>query len=230
MSIQPNRYTLEFDERLSPSPTLAALIWGINICPPRPTTEPPAFLAELLHTTKSEGRAPFPEETRQRVRAMLRFGKYKPSGRAKPASEFLLRAALEDAFPLVTGPVDVNNAISLASGLPGSVFDADLAGTHLLLRRGHADEEYVFNPTGQAIDLEDLLLVCRQTKSGWEPCGNPVKDSMATKIGPTTKNVIAVLYAPADEPTDVLKGCASRFAQLLQSHCAAEETGFLIAG
>ena len=67
---------------------------------------------------------------------MLRHGAYKPSGRGKPASEFLLHAALRGEFPLVHGPVDANNAISLASGLPGSIFDADLTGPRLFLRHG----------------------------------------------------------------------------------------------
>jgi len=141
-----------------------------------------------------------PLEVRQRVRKMLRHGKYKPAGRSKPASEFLLRAALSESFPLINEPVDVNNAVSLESGFPGSIFDADISGRHLLIRRGLPNEQYVFNPSGQTIDLQDLLLVSRKTETGWEPCGNPVKDAMITKISADTVNVVAVLYAPIDEP------------------------------
>lgn len=169
-----------------------------------------------------------PAERRQRVRRMLRHGKYKPSGRSKPASEFLLQAALFGSFPRVNGPVDVNNMISLESGLPGSIFDADLSGRHLLMRRGAAGESYVFNPSGQSIDLEDLLLVCRRAADGWEPIGNPVKDSMATKIKPETRDVVAVLYAPADEPDDSVERWASEFALRLAAHCAAAATGFCV--
>ncbi len=159
---------------------------------------------------------------------MLRFGKYRPSGRGKPASEFLLRAARDDRFPVINAPVDVNNAISLASGFPGSLFDADLTGPGLHLRHGRAGEAYVFNASGQTIDLEDLLLVCRKIESGWEPCGNPVKDSMATKIGEETRDVLAVLYVPADEPLASAERWADRYAGLLKDHCRAQRVGFVV--
>ena len=221
-------YRLEVDPSLAPCPTRAAIVWGEGIEPPTPTIDMPGFLAETVGRVQEVGEAFVPQETRGRVRSILRHGKYKPSGRGKPASEFLLRAALAGTFPVVNGPVDANNAVSLESGLPGSIFDADLSGTHLLLRRGLPGESYVFNPSGQSIDLEDLLLVCRQTPMGWEPCGNAVKDSMATKIGPGTRNVVAVVYAPADEPIDALGAWASRFAELLASHCGAASVGFRV--
>jgi len=57
----------------------------------------------------------------------------------------------------------------------------------------------------------------------WEPCGNPVKDSMATKIRSETRDVVAVLYAPADEPIDSLARWASRYAELLARECGASQ-------
>lgn len=221
-------YVLELDPRLYPSAVLPALVWAKGIKPPAPTTTPPAFLEEILAQVEAAGEGFVSAELRTRVRKMLRYGRYHPSGRGKPASEFLLRAALNGSFPLVNGPVDVNNAVSLASGLPGSIFDADLSGTHLLLRRGKPGESYVFNPAGQIIDLEDLLLVCRRAEKGWEPCGNPIKDSMTTKIRPKTKNVVAILYAPADEPSTSVERWATRYAELLSTHCQAEVTGFKV--
>lgn len=221
-------YVLELDPSLYPSAVLPALVWAKGIEPPAPTTTPPAFLEEILTQVEAAGEGFVSAELRTRVRKMLRYGRYHPSGRGKPASEFLLRAALNGSFPLVNGPVDVNNAVSLASGLPGSIFDADLSGTHLLLRRGKPGESYVFNPAGQIIDLEDLLLVCRRAEKGWEPCGNPIKDSMTTKIRPKTKNVVAILYAPADEPSTSVERWATRYAELLSTHCQAEVTGFKV--
>ncbi len=218
-------YRIESDPSLDPTPVLPALIWAEGIDPPAPTEAAPEALAELLARVRSAGEAFVPQEVRQRVRGMLRHGKYKPSGRGKPASEFLLRAALSDAFPRVNGPVDVNNLVSLESGLPGSIFDADLSGRRLLIRRGAPGESYVFNPSGQSIDLQDLLLVCRFADGAWEPCGNPVKDSMETKIRPETRDVVAVLYAPADEPVE---RWADRYAELLVRHCGAERVGFRV--
>jgi len=219
-------YRLELDPSLSPCPTLPAIVWAEGIEAPSPTEVVPPFISEPVARSQEVGDAFLSQEMRQRVRQIFRHGKYKPSGRGKPASEFLLRVAIGGSFPLVNGPVDVNNAISLESGLPGSIFDAELSGTRLLLRHGLPGEEYVFNPSGQTIDLEDLLVVCRKTADGWEPCGNAVKDSMATKIHAETRNVIAVLYAPIDEPPDVVRDWATRYAELLSSHCGADCVGY----
>ncbi len=219
---------LEVDETLVPCPAILALIWAEGIRPPTMLPTPPAFLEPLLSAAVTQGEEYVPLEVRQRVRKMLRHGKYKPSGRSKPASEFLLRAALSESFPLVCDPVDVNNAISLQSGFPGSIFDADLSGRHLLIRRGLPDEKYVFNPSGQTIDLQDLLLVCRKTDAGWEPCGNPVKDAMITKISADTVNVIAVLYAPIDEPIPSVGDWAQRYAATLAEHCGASNSGYQV--
>jgi DNA/RNA-binding domain of Phe-tRNA-synthetase-like protein len=63
---------------------------------------------------------------------------------------------------------------------------------------------------------------------GWEPCGNAVKDAMATKVRETTRRVVAVLYAPPDEPVASLERWATRVAELLTSHCRAHDAGFTI--
>jgi len=221
-------YRLEIDASLSPCPANFGLIWAEGIRPPTAPLDPPAFLKPLLCAALGIGEEYVPLEVRQRVRKMLRHGKYKPSGRSKPASEFLLRAALSESFPLVNGPVDVNNAISLESGFPGSIFDAGLSGRQLLIRRGFPDEEYVFNLSGQTIDLQDLLLVCRKTDTGWEACGNPVKDAMTTKISADTVSVIAVLYAPIDEPISSIEHWSHQYAATLAEHCGATNSGYKV--
>ncbi len=226
--MEEQAYTLVLDQSLDPSPVLPALIWAEGIEPLRATPDTPLFLMDTIKSVREVGEEYVPAAMRARVRKMLRHGKYHASGRGKPASEFLLRAALADSFPLVNEPVDVNNTISLASGLPGSIFDADISGRHLLIRRGMPGETYVFNNSGQTIDLQDLLLICCRSDDRWEPCGNPVKDAMATKIHSGTRNVVAVLYAPIDEPQDIVSHWADRYAALLSSHCRANTTGFCI--
>jgi len=220
-------FALEIDASLRPCPAQFGLIWAEGIRAPEPSTDAPEFLASLLSSALQVGEAYVPQDVRQRVRKMLRYGKYKPSGRGKPASEFLFRAALSGTFPFVNGPVDVNNAISLESGFPGSIFDAGLSGQRLRIRRGWPGESYVFNPSGQTIDLEDLLLVCRLGKDDWEPCGNPVKDAMITKTSAETRSVVAVLYAPPDEPASDVEAWSRRYADLLASHCGASAVGSL---
>jgi DNA/RNA-binding domain of Phe-tRNA-synthetase-like protein len=133
-------------------------------------------------------------------------------------------------FPTVNGPVDVNNGISLECGYPASIFDAALSGLELLLRRGKQGESYEFNRSGQTISLEDLLCVCRKVDGEWAPCGNPVKDCMATKVSASSTRVVAVIFAPADESEPVLRAAAERYADLLSSHCRAIQTGFTVVG
>jgi DNA/RNA-binding domain of Phe-tRNA-synthetase-like protein len=217
------------DPSLSGSGLQFALVWGTglqNIVAPESL---PIELADLVAQIHAEGKAPWAEGVREAVRNMLRHGKYKPTGRGKPASEFLLGAALEGTFPLLNVPANINNFISLLSGLPISVFDADIMGDVALIRRGSAGEKYVFNPSGQEIDLQDLLCVCRKVDGQWIPTGNPVKDAMVTKITADTRNVVAVIYAPPSFSSDTLETLGREFASLLttQGKATEVETAFL---
>lgn len=223
---------------LSVDPSLelrAALVWAREIpsCPK--TGSPSPYLAGLLERVRSSGESFLPPERKAAVRNMLRHGKYKPAGRAKPSNEYLLAAALDGSFPFVNGPVDVNNAVSLEWGYPASVFDAAKTGDELHLRRGRASEAYVFNASAQVIDLEDLVVVCRRAAGNgavggdaWSPCGNPVKDAMATKVFEEARNVVAVVYAPIDDESSRLEACGSRFSELLAAECGASSSGFFI--
>lgn len=204
----------------------AAVVWADDMAGAPQRTE---WLDALLARAE-RGDELVSDAVRSEVRAMLRHGVYRPTGRGKPASEFLLQAALRREFPRVNGPVDANNAVSLASGLPGSIFDADFAGSRLHIRYGQPGESYVFNPSGQSIDLEDLVVVCRDVGGSWEPCGNPVKDSMATKVRAESRGVVAILYVPRAFGTETALRWASQFAETLASACGAREVGFQLAG
>jgi DNA/RNA-binding domain of Phe-tRNA-synthetase-like protein len=222
--------SLRYDPGLEPRPVRAALIWALDL-PGCPKTESaPSYLPDLLEKARAAGEKFLAPERKAAVRNMLRFGSYKPAGRSKPSSEYLLAAALEGSFPLVNGPVDANNAVSLEWGYPASIFDLDLCGSALFIRRGAPGESYIFNPSGQSIDVHDLLCVCRMEGNAWVPCGNPVKDAMATKTRECTRNVAAVIYAPAVEPPAGLDAAAERFAVLLQRHCRAAEAGWTVPG
>jgi DNA/RNA-binding domain of Phe-tRNA-synthetase-like protein len=217
---------LKYDSAMAPRNANAAIVWGFNMpdCPK--TISMPASLSVLIQTVQAKGEEFFPAERKAAVRAMLRFGHFKPSGRSKPSSEYLLSAAIQNEFPLVNGPVDANNAISLRWGYPASIFDLELCGTELLVRRGAPGESYVFNNAGQIIDLHDLLCVCRKENDAWMPCGNPVKDSMATKIRETTRHAAAVIYAPVGNEGKDLEAAADAFASLLKSECGAHTVGW----
>src|SRR5262249_41581546 len=65
------------------------------------------------------------DAVREAVRALLRHGGFKPTGRSKPASEYLLKAAQEKRLSPINLAVDACNVVSLHSGLPVSVVDLD---------------------------------------------------------------------------------------------------------
>lgn len=222
--------SLLFDPGLDPRPLRAGLVWAFDL-PGAPRREGPSpYLAALLERVRGAGEAFLPSSRKAAVRNMLRHGAYKPAGRAKPSSEYLLAAALAEAFPIVNGPVDANNAASLEFGYPASIFDLEKIGPELLIKRGGSGDSYVFNPSGNVIELEDLLTVWRRAEGGgWMACGNPVKDSMSTKVFEDCRAVVAVVYAPAEERPRDLEACAETLAGLLGEDCGAAESGWSIA-
>lgn len=193
----------------------------------------PAGLADALAEAVAARAAPLTpaeEARRTAVRDMLRQGRYKPTGRGKPASEYLLRAAQQPdrTFPRINGPVDVANLMSLTTLLPVSLWDHDRADARAYcFRLGREGEDYVFNAGGQRIDVADLFVGCRVSQAadptaGGRPIVNPVKDSMATKTRPETTQVMACVYAPAQSVArrDV-EACCATFAEWL-GQCGPE--------
>lgn len=129
------------------------------------------------------------EAVRADVRDLLRHGGYKPTGRGKPASEYLVKAATEGTLGSINAVVDACNVVSLHSGLPISVVDLDRARAPLGIRIAE-DVRYEFNASGQVIDVEGLL--CLHDADG--PCANAVKDSQRTKTHGETRRVLIVVW------------------------------------
>src|SRR5215471_3657103 len=95
---------------------------------PRPLGELPSP-PEVTALLAEGAAAPLSSEdaVREAVRALLRHGGFKPTGRSKPASEYLLRAVREGQLAPINAAVDACNVVSLHSGLPVSVVDLDRA-------------------------------------------------------------------------------------------------------
>jgi DNA/RNA-binding domain of Phe-tRNA-synthetase-like protein len=127
---------------------------------------------------------------RAAVRDVLRAFGYKPTGRGKPASEYLIRAVGEKALSSINLAVDMNNAVSLHSGLPVSA--VDLGGVRPPLRVAVAQpgDSYVFNAGGQVIDVAGLP--CLFDSDG--PCANAVKDAQRTKTTPETRATLSLVW------------------------------------
>jgi DNA/RNA-binding domain of Phe-tRNA-synthetase-like protein len=150
------------------------------------------------------------DEVKQAIRKMLRHGGYKPAGRGKPASEYLIKAADPDGLMPINAAVDVCNIVSLHSGLPISVVDAGLLQGAVRVGLGGPDESYVFNRAGQEIRLAGLL--CLFDERG--PCANAVKDSQRTKTHEETRRTLSLIWGSAELPGRTAAG-VQWYAQLL---------------
>jgi DNA/RNA-binding domain of Phe-tRNA-synthetase-like protein len=135
-------------------------------------------------------------EVREVVRRLLRHGGFKPAGRSKPASEYLVRAASENKLTPINVVVDVCNTVSLHSGLPISVVDLDRAQEPFRVGLALTGASYVFNASGQSIDLEGLL--CLFDAEG--PCGNAVKDAQRTKTTEVTTRTLSLIWGSVELP------------------------------
>ena len=162
---------------------------------PRPLGEctTPAEALELLRQEGGVG-CPCPaptDELRSAVRDLLRWGGYKPTGRGKPSSEYLVRAAGEGALGPINVAVDVCNAVSLCSGFPISVIDLARAEAPLTVRIA-GEGSYVFNAGGQELAYGGLLVLA----DALGPCANAVKDAQRTKTSASTRETLTVIWAP----------------------------------
>jgi DNA/RNA-binding domain of Phe-tRNA-synthetase-like protein len=162
----------------------------------------PEWLVALLGVEE----AATDDATRAEARNLLRPGGYKPTGRGKPASEYLVRAAEEGTLSPINLAVDVNNAVSLRTGLAISVVDPELLEGALRVARGAEGEGYVFNASGQEIRVDGLLCL----HDGAGPCANAVRDSQRTKTHAGSHELLYLVWG-----TSALEGRAARAVTLL---------------
>ncbi|MCK6524953.1 hypothetical protein L6R49_26415 [Myxococcota bacterium] len=133
---------------------------------------------------------PWGDAEKELVRALLRAGGFKPSGRSKPCSEYMRAAAERGELPRVNAGVDVVNAAVLVGGLPISIVDAAKLQGALRVGVAEAGATYVFNRGGQEISLGGLL--CLFDAEG--PCANAVKDAQRTKTDDDTTEALILIW------------------------------------
>jgi DNA/RNA-binding domain of Phe-tRNA-synthetase-like protein len=188
---------------IDPHPLLDARAFVTRFGKPLAELATPPAISALL---APDAAAPFSgdDDVRKLVRDLLRQGGYKPTGRGKPASEYLLGAAREAPLAAINVAVDACNAVSLHSGLPISVVDLDRAREPFWIRIATVDEAYVFNASGQTIDLAGLVCLCDADG----PCANAVKDAQRTKTGSSTQRTLSIVWG-----TRALAGRAQAVAE-----------------
>ena len=174
---------------IEPHPWLDARIFTTTF--PRPLGEMPTP-AETFALLALDAKAPLhiDDATRTAVRDLLRHGGFKPAGRSKPASEYLVKAVGDGVLSSINAAVDVCNIVSLHSALPISVVDVAKAKPPFKIAIAPAGSTYVFNASGQTIDLTGLL--CLWDADG--PCGNAVKDAQRTKTDAATTETLTVIW------------------------------------
>lgn len=185
----------------------------------RPLGEMPSP-PELVALLTLDAAAPLhsDEAVRGAVRDLLRLGGFKPTGRSKPASEYLIRAVGDGQLGSINLAVDACNVASLHSGLPISVVDLDRAREPFRVGIAGKGAFYIFNASGQVIDVGGLL--CLFDTDG--PCGSAVKDAQRTKTTPETRRTLSLVWG-----TNVLPGRAEQteswYRSLLEQHGATTE-------
>ncbi len=152
------------------------------------------------------------------VRDLFRHHGYKPTGRGKPASEYLVRAATAERLRSINAAVDACNAVSLHSGLPISVIDLDRATAPFRIDVPEDGAEYVFNASDQTIRLTGLLSLF----DAEGPCANAVRDSQRTKTHDGTTRTLSVIWAP-DSLIERRDATEAWYRQLLESLGATTE-------
>lgn len=193
--------------QIDPHPLLRCATFVTPFPVPLSNLPSPEWLVDLL---RANAQAPVQrtEELRGAVRDMLRHGGYKPTGRGKPASEYLVRTAGEGGIRSINLAVDACNVVSLHSGFPISVVDLNKAEPPFRIAIAPEGTSYVFNPSGQEIDVSGL--VCLFDAHG--PCANAVKDSLRTKTDDNTILTLSVIW-----------GCAGYEAELSKARGWYEE-------
>jgi DNA/RNA-binding domain of Phe-tRNA-synthetase-like protein len=185
-------------------PLLDPVAIRVELSTPQGTESPP-WLQKLLEP--GNGPEELSQESRKAVRSLLRHGGYRPAGRGKPSSEWLVKAAAQGRLGSILPLVDAGNAASRAEGIPLSVIDLDRVQPPLTISLGQPGERYIFNRSDQQIDVEGLI--CLRDRAG--PLANAVKDSQRCKTDDTTRRALILVWGTVDLP-----GAATRLAMRVQ--------------
>lgn len=173
---------------LAPHPLLCLRALAVEFS--TPLSEVVAPRADPLAQAPPDSLVPPDDGVRAAIRDLLRHGGFKPTGRSKPSSEYLMRAADEGKWPTINAAVDIGNVVSLRSGIPISVVDRDRLHPPLRVGLAPAGSTFVFNAAGQEIDVGGLLGL----GDADGPCANAVKDAQRSKTDAGTKRVLVLLW------------------------------------
>ena len=137
--------------------------------------------------------------------------------KSRPASEALLRRVLQGkGLPVIQPAVDVCNLASLEHQLPLGLYDRAHVKGAIYARIGRPGEGYEGIRKAR-VNLSSRVLLADDEG----PFGAPTSDSARTQVTAGTKTLLAVLYCPAERPSEHLSAMLARVADLLARHCGA---------
>lgn len=174
---------------------LAPIVLEASFPQPLGNLHDPTFLPKHLKGVLP-WEAPEQDALKRAVRDALRQQGFKPTGRNKPASEYLRAAVEAGRLPAINPAVDVCNVVSFHSGFPISVVDLDCLAPPWSIAAGGAGQQYEFNASGQVLQLEGLP--CLFDQQG--PCANAIKDSQRTKTHAGTLRTLSVIWGLVSLP------------------------------
>jgi DNA/RNA-binding domain of Phe-tRNA-synthetase-like protein len=145
----------------------------------------------------------------------------KDPARYRPAAEALLRRARQGkGIDPIHPVVDVNNVVSLESGISIGSYDLDRLSPPFAARAGGEGESYEGIGRG-ALNLAGLPLLADADG----PFGCPTSDGVRAAVGAETRRVLMVLYGFAAgasaEAHGALDDALARAVQLLEEHAGA---------
>jgi DNA/RNA-binding domain of Phe-tRNA-synthetase-like protein len=137
--------------------------------------------------------------------------------KSRPASEALLRRVLQGkGLPQIHPAVDVCNVASLEHQLPLGLYDRAQVKGAIYARIGRPNEGYEGIRKGR-VNLSGRPLLADDDGA----FGAPTADSARTQVSAATRSVLAVIYCPAERPSQHLSVMLARVADLLARHCGA---------
>jgi DNA/RNA-binding domain of Phe-tRNA-synthetase-like protein len=140
--------------------------------------------------------------------------------RTRPSSEALLRRCLkgQDLYR-INEAVDVGNWVSLEYLLPVGLYDRGrIEGDAAIVRTGVEAEEYEGIRKGP-VHLAGRLCVADASGA----FGSPTSDSLRTSIRDETRDLSAIVFAPAGIDASRLEAAARALADRLCDYCGGSE-------
>ena len=131
----------------------------------------------------------------------------------RPSGEALIKRVLSGkGLYRVNAVVDINNAVSLLTGCPCGVYDAEkISGDTVTVTVGRPGQTHE-GIGGKPVNGEGKIL----TADASGVFGGPVADSKRTCVKPVTKEVLMLIYAPKPVEPELLNEGMSKAIRYMQ--------------